>query len=373
MYNKDKTVIHLFPAGKTGNFTIPNHVTKIGDGAFYGCNGLTSVTIPNSISIIGTSAFQCCGLTSITIPNSISVIGTRAFRECNSLISVVIPNSVLELGISAFSWCSGLTSVTLPNSKSKIESGLFSGCINLTSVTIPDSVTEIGDYAFERCGLTSITIPSKVSKIGPYAFIDCNSLTAVYYVVDEPIDCPNIFDPKAYDNATLYTTEIGEVIGRNRDPWKNFKHIVIVNDLSSIVLVNELSFKQSSYAVTIDETLDLKEEVVIMPENATNKKLTWQSSDESVATVSADGVVTILAEGSCSIVATTTDGTNISAKCTIDSSAAIAGISLNDEYDVYSTSGLLIMRGTSISEIGALAKGIYIVRQGRSVRKVAVK
>ena len=161
--------------------TIPSSVTEIGDGAFQHCSGLTSVTIPSSVTKIGDGAFQhCSGLTSVTIPSSVTEIGTSAFSDCSGLTSVTVPSSVTKIGDNAFSGCSGLTSVTIPSSVTKIGDNAFSGCSGLTSVTIPSSVTEIGSSAFSCCsGLTSVTIPSSVTEIGSSAFSDCRGLTSV--------------------------------------------------------------------------------------------------------------------------------------------------------------------------------------------------
>ncbi len=158
---------------------IPDSVTSIGDYAFSGCTGLTSVTIPNGVTSIGSYVFSdCTGLTSVTIPDSVTSIGGSAFSGCTGLTSVTIPNNVTSID-HTFSGCTSLTSVTIPNSVTSID-GAFSGCTSLTSVTIPNSVTGIGDYAFSGCtGLTSVTIPNSVTGIGDYAFSGCTGLTSV--------------------------------------------------------------------------------------------------------------------------------------------------------------------------------------------------
>ena len=163
------------------SITIPSNVTKIGGSAFSGCKGLTSITIPDSVTEIGGGAFYgCSGLTSITIPDSVTKIGDYAFYGCSGLTSITIPDTVTEIGRSAFSGCRCLTSITIPSNVTKIGGSAFSGCSGLTSITIPDSVTEIGESAFLNCkGLTSITIPNGVTSIEEYAFSGCKGLTSI--------------------------------------------------------------------------------------------------------------------------------------------------------------------------------------------------
>ncbi len=222
-----------------GSYTIKKGTRIIGDGAFYDCSGLTSVTIGNSVTSIGYNAFErCSGLTSVTIPNSVTSIGSYAFSGCSSLTSVTIPNSVTSIDYYAFFGCSGLTkvnylgtvdewvefnwrfgnpasiandlyinnelvtdvkitsassigdgaftncksikSVEICNSVTSIGLGTFSGCSGLTEVTIPNSVTYIDAYAFTDCsGLTSVTIGNNVTSIGVSAFSGCSGLTEV--------------------------------------------------------------------------------------------------------------------------------------------------------------------------------------------------
>ena len=131
------------------SITIPDSVTSIGYAAFEYCRRLTSVTIGNGVTSIGDNAFWCCGgLTSITIPDSVTSIGELAFYNCRRLTSVTIGNGVTSIGAKAFRDCSGLTSVTIGNAVTSIGNSAFSGCSGLTSVTIGDCVTSIGDSAF---------------------------------------------------------------------------------------------------------------------------------------------------------------------------------------------------------------------------------
>ena len=164
--------------------------TSIGGSAFSNCNGLTSVTIPDSVTSIGESAFyNCSSLTSVTIGSGVTSIGEDAFGYCSSLTSigpvgsgasVEMPNSVTSIGYSAFRNCSGLTSIIIPDGVTSIGNTAFIFCGGLTSATIGSGVTSIGINAFDSCSsLTSITIPNSVTSIGKYAFADCNSLTSV--------------------------------------------------------------------------------------------------------------------------------------------------------------------------------------------------
>ena len=190
--------------------TIPDSVTEIGDEAFRYCSSLSSVTIGDSITSIGEYAFNRCsslaefkgkfasedgrclivngvlysfapaGLTTYTIPDSVTSIGYTAFRDCSNLSSVTIPDSVTEIGDTAFNLCSNLSSITIPDSVTSIGYAAFSGCSSLSNITIPDSVTEIGGYAFHGCSsLSSITIPDSVSSVADCTFYDCSSLMSV--------------------------------------------------------------------------------------------------------------------------------------------------------------------------------------------------
>ena len=185
-----------------GKITFDGEVTSIGKDAFYKCSSLIGISIPESVTSIGTYAFGSSGLTSVVLPEKVTDIGTFAFSNCFHLLSIVIPNTVTDIGHHAFMYCSSLTTVTLPSQLNSIasdlfmESGLtsitipegvtaidgsaFYSCKSLSSVSLPSTLTSIGFAAFHECqGLTSIVIPASVTSIGDWAFCQCYSLTSI--------------------------------------------------------------------------------------------------------------------------------------------------------------------------------------------------
>ena len=247
--------------------TIPTGVTSIGEQAFYGCSGLTTLNF-NAIDCQGFEEYynnghyyypfsgtslttvnigdsvqripenfvrDCRGLTSVTIPNSVTSIGGFAFEYCSglttlnfnaincqdfnycpfigtSLTTVNIGDSVQRIPANFVRGCSGLTSVAIPNSVTSIGEQAFSGCSGLTSVTIPNSVTSIGGSAFSGCsGLTSVTIPNSVTSIGEGAFSGCTGLMTLNF---NAINCQDFSADSNMFGISLTTLTIGDSVQR---------------------------------------------------------------------------------------------------------------------------------------------------------------
>lgn len=156
----------------------------------------------NSVTSIGSYAFAYTGLTTITMPNSVTSIAGDAFTSCGSLASITLSNSLTSIGENAFG-LSGLTSITIPNSVLTIDPRVFVGCSSLATATFTatSSVTSIGSEAFKNTALTSITIPNSVTSIGNYAFQNCSSLATATIGTDV-----TSIGSYAFDNCTSLVT-----------------------------------------------------------------------------------------------------------------------------------------------------------------------
>lgn len=162
-----------------------------------------SYTIPSTVTSIGPGAFSGTAISGITIPGSVTSIGDSAFDGCTGLQFVTIPPSVTTLGDSVFDDCTNLISANIGNNVTSIGSATFENCSNLTIVMIGNHVTSIGSDSFYQCSnLTSVTIPASVATIGGGAFSDCTSLTSVFFSGNAPTAGSGVFS--ADNNPTVY-------------------------------------------------------------------------------------------------------------------------------------------------------------------------
>ena len=348
--------------GRLTSITIPNSVTSIGENAFGGCYSLTSITIPNSVTSLGYGVFTYCtslsafygkfasedgkylidngvlkavapygitnykipenitaigkwtfsgsNLSSIEIPNSVTSIGDGAFRYCEGLTSITIPNSVTSIGDGAF-YQSALSSIEIPNSVTSIGAYAFSECRSLTSIAIPNSVITIGEFAFMDCTLSSIEIPNSVTYIGNFAFSSCYKLSSITVKSAIPIALNNnqyVFEGVDLWNSTLYVPAGSKAAYQEAEVWKHF-YIVELDPIQaeSVTLSkNKLTLKAGE-----SETLT----VTVLPEDTTDKTITWSSSDRNVATVDENGNVTAVMAGFATITATCG---SVSATCEVE-------------------------------------------------------
>ena len=228
-------------------------VTSIGDYAFFHCNKLSSISIPNKVTSIGKRAFSYSGITSIKIPNSVKNIGNAAFSSCTELSSLEISNGVESIGMDAFQYCENLTSVTIPNSVTSIGEFAFYECISLKSIELPEGITTIEDDTFCNCSsLTSVTIPSTITCIREGAFEDCRNLEFFYCRVRRaPLLEDDVFKNIDLAFATLYVPD-ESVNGYSKTaPWNEFGAILPLSQSpESIVSIEVGDEKQECYDIS---------------------------------------------------------------------------------------------------------------------------
>ena len=319
------------------SITIPNSVTSIGnkvfgntawynnqaDGILYldncclgykGDKPIGVFSIKEETRLICSMAFQdCTGLTSITIPNSVTSIGSSAFCGCTGLTSITIPNSVTEIGFGTFAHCAGLTSITIPNSVTFIGDGAFEDCTSLTQVVIPNSVTLIDFFAFQNCtGLTSVIVGKSVNSIKEYAFACAENLEKIISLNPTPPTCDrsNSFCAENYSKATLYVPKDSFAKYYIDSIWGQFSNVKKIETLVSSITLNYTSIELDNNSTT---TLS----ATIAPTDATIKDIVWESSNPQVAIVDQSGKITALSLGTAIITATAVDGSDTSISCEI--------------------------------------------------------
>lgn len=225
-----------------GEISIPSKVTyngitytvnEINEQAFAGSSYLTSVIIPESVTVIGHSAFRyCTSLTKVTIPKSVTRIDSYAFQNCTELESISLPEKVTYLGFACFYNCINLATLIIPDGVTLINNLFCNGCTNLKSVTLPSSLTSIGRWSFMGCSsLKSIEIPQGVTSIGSSAFNGCRALELITINAIEPptaVEIPagqtygGTFDTWHYENTDLRVPAESIEKYRTAPVWENF-------------------------------------------------------------------------------------------------------------------------------------------------------
>ncbi|MBD5361781.1 MAG: leucine-rich repeat protein [Bacteroides sp.] len=299
----------------------------IHEGTFFGCSSLTDISISDNIEHIYSYAFEGChSLTSVTIPSSVGTIDAAAFADCNSLKSIFVEKNnpkyadvdgvLYSKSLTTLQqYPAGLTEVHIPNTVKSIGNSAFKGCRRITSVTIPNTVTEIEDYAFYNCSsLLSVEIPTSITQIGTSAFDGNTPLSYIYSYAKVPPSCGvNVFNKNILDRCTLYVPAGTKKAYMIAQPWSEFSSIEEMAIEGTPV--SEIELNKSLATLMVGETDTL--EYNVKPYNASNKQVEWISLNPDVATVSSTGEITAISIGETAIIVSATDGSEVSATCSI--------------------------------------------------------
>ena len=343
---------------------LPDNVDALGQYAFADCNVLASIKFGENTETIGYSCFQNCNsLISVSINDKLRTIRQNAFNNCDALTDITIPDSVTDLGSNLFEDCNLLARVNLGTGVTTIPEKCFFECPSLQKVDLPYRVKTIGSKAFANCtGLTEVTILRNATDINTNAFsypailtiygvsgsnaeAYANTIGATFVPINVPATAVSLNEstlrlakgasyqliasitPTNFTDATAWKSNNSSVATVNDDGLikavgigeANISFVVgnIKASCNVVVVqpVTSISLNKTSLSLNAGDSFQLT--ATVSPSTAENQEVSWSSSDDSIAAVDENGVVTALKKGSAKITAMSKDGNGASRSCTV--------------------------------------------------------
>ena len=339
---------------------IPNIRQNIVDSMFYNCISLKEINLPETLIAIRSSAFyNCDSLSEMALPKNVQIIESNAFYDCDGITKLVIPDSVTSIGNNAFNSCELLSDVSLGTGLTAISEGCFANCPSLKEIVLPYRIQTINAKAFNACtALTDVTIPRSVTTIGSQVFSYPAKMTiygisgtyAETYANDNGIKFVNkeikasrvslnkeevtlsegtstrlllSVMPSNFTDQVTWKTADAEVATIEEDGTLHANAIgfttikVIVGNAEAICKVTVVQPVTSisilgNYEILMESGDEKKLTATVYPQNAFNKEIRWESSDESVVSASQTGEIKALKKGSARITVTALDGSECS-------------------------------------------------------------
>lgn len=278
--------------GQIVRLNIAHGVTSIGNFAFYGCEELTTVSVPNSVKSIGDYAFASCErLAAIQIAGSVSSIGEGAFYNCYDLESIRLPYGLSVLGDQAFYRCESLRSISVPYDVRTMGDSVFAYCKELIRAEIYAIIPELPAWTFYGCEqLSDVYLSESIKNIGNYGFKKCTSLTTVFYtgsdatakVLESQISQDVVeFSVRGYfsKDEMPESTLAGKTTENSNNTMTHTNTTVFKDDQVQVSYVVEQVYSLStsqkgSYSANVSVTVD--------------KEQSWEQASESVSKVLTD-------------------------------------------------------------------------------------
>lgn len=300
---------NLLLVDENGTLTIPDRVTKIGEGAFANLEGLKTIIIPGSVKEIGENAFAYNKtLETVILQNGTTTIGNRAFRNCYKLKNITMPKTIENLGQMAFYQCSALTEIEIPGKVQVLRGNIFDQCIALSKVILNEGLVTMESNAFYRCTFSSITLPSTLKTIGVNALTGNENLIDIQIKGDNFVYEEGLLMPKSKENIVFASDKYLKSIDTFRIPegvkglsiqipYTNIKKLVIPASFTyditagffpSTIEEVEISDKNSRYAVlSNDKIWYSKDKKELMMCYSKDKNINLKEKDISIIKESA--------------------------------------------------------------------------------------
>ena len=403
-------------------------VIRMETGSFESCSGLNEISLPNIISISDKAFKNCSGLVSISLGNSLEKIGSEILSNCSSLESLIVPENVETFGSSILSGCYSLKELSFKDSDIPLSfpSGSYDGETNIQKIEIDGKTIQfkiqyynaffnglpieklyIGrslsyssrytisgdggvDYYLITCydapfnnlpKLKDLVIGDNVSLLGPEeeyisevemyvtpgSFKKCSNLENITVENITP-PCGAEFPSYVYTNARLNIPENTKTLYQEAEGWKEFKNIF---DGTEPVLVEEINLNVNELSLEIGDTYQLTAEV--LPEDATDLTIFWESSNQDCVSVDENGLLTALSEGTATVTARSADG-NCETSClvtvtSVDDSVDTIGSCVGGVYTVYNLQSIKILESDDSDKVKHLPNGVYIVNGKKLIIK----
>ncbi len=391
------------------NITIPKGVTSIGNEAFRYCDSLTSITIPNSVTSIGYNAFYCCiSLSKVLCLGNAPELGEKSFNGCSSNLKIYAKNGLT--GYDANGWENYSDKIVRYDETLKDKSVTFTRKSQTKNVELSNdifkSLASIKSYEIEDKSIVSVDTSGNVTPLkngttnvkAVVQYFDGTEVNLTEEIVvdfkaesisldktnitlnnNKPVKLNEKVLPEYTNNKKVTWSSSNEKIARVDDNG-NVTAVVSENPLGQgTCKITATTTDGTNLSASCDVTVDIKAESIgfsltsytitnlgqtpsftpkILPENTANKNVTWKSSDTSIATVSSSGVITAVSNGTCKIIATTKDGTNLSA-------------SMDVTVDIKANSVALDKTSMQITSQNSINKLVATVTPSQASQKVA--